>query len=170
MSETKNLFVELGLAPELIQAVTDLGYTEPTLVQQACIPKAMKAVGEGQAYADLMVSSQTGSGKTAAFLLPVLHTLLEQQDAKEAQEKAEWDRQVQQAAAEGKPEPKRPKRKNPLLARHFQPVVPGALVLCPCDGWHALPNANCQAAKRRLGGGHAGPFVGFATQWSAQAE
>ena len=131
MSETKNLFVELGLAPELIQAVTDLGYTEPTLVQQACIPKAMKAVGEGQAYADLMVSSQTGSGKTAAFLLPVLHTLLEQQDAKEAQEKAEWDRQVQQAAAEGKPEPKRPKRKNPLLARHFQPVVPGALVLCP---------------------------------------
>ncbi len=131
MSETKNLFVDLGLAPELVQAVTDLGYTEPTLVQQACIPKAMKAVGEGQAYADLMVSSQTGSGKTAAFLLPVLHTLLEQQDAKQAQEKAEWDRQVQQAAAEGKPEPKRPKRKNPLLARHFQPVVPGALVLCP---------------------------------------
>lgn len=131
MSETKNLFVELGLAPELIQAVTDLGYTEPTLVQQAAIPKAMKAVGEGQAYADLMVSSQTGSGKTAAFLLPVLHTLLEQQDAKAAQEKAEWDRQVQQAAAEGKPEPKRAKRKNPLLARHFQPVVPGALVLCP---------------------------------------
>ena len=131
MSETKNLFVELGLAPELVQAVTDLGYTEPTLVQQACIPKAMKAVGEGQAYADLMVSSQTGSGKTAAFLLPVLHTLLEQQDAKQAQEKAEWDLQVQQAAAEGKPEPKRPKRKNPLLARHFQPVVPGALVLCP---------------------------------------
>ena len=131
MSETKNLFVELGLAPELIQAVTDLGYTEPTLVQKAAIPKAMKAVGEGQAFADLMVSSQTGSGKTAAFLLPVLHTLLEQQNAKEAQEKAEWDRLVQQAAAEGKPEPKRPKRQNPLLARHFKPVVPGALVLCP---------------------------------------
>lgn len=131
MSETKNLFVELGLAPELVQAVADLGYTEPTLVQQAVIPKAMKVAGEGQTFIDLMVSSQTGSGKTAAFLLPVLHTLLEQQDAQEAQDKAEWDRQVQQAAAEGKPEPKRAKRKNPLLARHFQPVVPGALILCP---------------------------------------
>ena len=131
MSETKNLFVELGLAPELVQAVADLGYTEPTVVQQAAIPKAMKAVGQTTAFADLMVSSQTGSGKTAAFLLPVLHTLLEQQRAKEAQDKADWDRQVQQAAAEGKPEPKRPKRQNPLLARHFKPVVPGALVLCP---------------------------------------
>lgn len=131
MSETKNLFEELGLAPELVQAVTDLGYTEPTLVQQAAIPKAMKAVGQTEAFTDLMVSSQTGSGKTAAFLLPVLHTLLERQHAKEAKEKADWDRQVQQAAAEGKPEPKRPKRQNPLLARHFKPVVPGALVLCP---------------------------------------
>lgn len=131
MSETKNLFVELGLAPELVQAVADLGYTEPTLVQQAAIPKAMKAVGQTEAFTDLMVSSQTGSGKTAAFLLPVLHTLLERQHAKEAKEKADWDRQVQQAAAEGKPEPKRPKRQNPLLARHFKPVVPGALVLCP---------------------------------------
>ena len=131
MSETKNLFEELGLAPELVQAVNDLGFTQPTLVQQAAIPKAMKAVGQAEAFADLMVSSQTGSGKTAAFLLPVLHTLLEQQRAKEAKDKADWDRQVQQAAAEGKPEPKRPKRQNPLLARHFKPVVPGALVLCP---------------------------------------
>ena len=38
---------------------------------------------------------------------------------------------MQQALAEGKPEPKKPKRKNPLLARHFKPTVPGALVLCP---------------------------------------
>ena len=131
MSETKNLFVELGLAPELVQAVADLGFTQPTLVQQAAIPKAMTLGDQGHHFTDLMVSSQTGSGKTAAFLLPVLHTLLAQQRAKEAQDKADWDRQVQHALAEGKPEPKRPKRKNPLLARHFQPVVPGALVLCP---------------------------------------
>ncbi|HEX5806374.1 MAG TPA: DEAD/DEAH box helicase [Macromonas sp.] len=126
-----NLFAELGLAPELVQAVADLGFTQPTLVQQAAIPKAMHS-GEGEArYTDLMVSSQTGSGKTAAFLLPVLHTLIQQQAEAEAFERAEWDRQVAQAEAEGKPAPKKPKRKNPLLARHFQPAVPGALVLCP---------------------------------------
>ncbi len=124
-------FVALGLAEPLIKAVADLGFTQPTLVQQAAIPKAMHNGTEGQVFTDLMVSSQTGSGKTAAFLLPVLHTLLEQQSAREAQERAEWDRLVSEAEAAGKPAPKRPKRKNPLLARHFQPAVPGALVLCP---------------------------------------
>lgn len=38
-----NGFVELGLAPELVQAVTDLGYTQPTQVQQRAIPLAMGA-------------------------------------------------------------------------------------------------------------------------------
>jgi superfamily II DNA/RNA helicase len=76
-----NGFVQLGLAPELVQAVADLGYTQPTTVQERAIPLAMPsgAAGEVQRYIDLMVSSQTGSGKTAAFLLPVLHTLLQQQ-------------------------------------------------------------------------------------------
>jgi superfamily II DNA/RNA helicase len=124
-------FVALGLAQPLIQAVADLGFTQPTLVQQAAIPKAMQVGVEAQAYTDLMVSSQTGSGKTAAFLLPVLHTLLQQQQAHEAKERADWERQVAEALAAGKPEPKRAKRKNPLLARHFKPAVPGALVLCP---------------------------------------
>jgi len=125
-----NAFATLGLAPELVQAVADLGFTQPTLVQKAAIPKAMSG-GHDEGYTDLMVSSQTGSGKTAAFLLPVLHTLIEQQAAAEAEERAEWDRLVAEAAAAGQPAPKRPKRKNPLLARHFQPAVPGALVLCP---------------------------------------
>jgi Rad3-related DNA helicase len=71
-----NGFELLGLAPELVQAVADMGYTEPTAVQNAAIPKALTVDG---VYADLMVSSQTGSGKTAAFLLPVLHTLLAMQ-------------------------------------------------------------------------------------------
>ncbi len=127
-----NAFAALGLAPELVQAVTDLGFERPTLVQQAAIPKAMQGVGEAAAaYTDLMVSSQTGSGKTAAFLLPVLHTLLRQQAAAEAADRAEWDRLTAEALAAGKPAPKRPKRQNPLLARHFKPAVPGALVLCP---------------------------------------
>ena len=41
-----------------------------------------------------MVSSQTGSGKTAAFLLPVLHTLIQQQAAAEAEERAAFERAV----------------------------------------------------------------------------
>jgi superfamily II DNA/RNA helicase len=123
-------FVDLGLAEELVKAVADLGFTQPTLVQQAAVPKAMQG-GHAEGFTDLMVSSQTGSGKTAAFLLPVLHTLIEQRAAAEAQERADWERQVAEAVAAGQPAPKRPKRKNPLLARHFKPAVPGALVLCP---------------------------------------
>ena len=61
-----NGFVELGLAPELVQAVADLGYTQPTAVQDKAIPLAMGAGAEDGRFIDLMVSSQTGSGKTAS--------------------------------------------------------------------------------------------------------
>ena len=77
-ADAPNGFVELGLARELVQAVADLGYTQPTLVQQKTIPLALPNES-AQGFIDLMVSSQTGSGKTAAFLLPVLHTLIQQQ-------------------------------------------------------------------------------------------
>jgi hypothetical protein len=74
-----NGFVKLGLADELLRAVADLGFTQPTLVQEKVIPLALPTGDSAaRAYIDLMVSSQTGSGKTAAFLLPVLHTLLSQ--------------------------------------------------------------------------------------------
>ena len=124
-----NPFAALGLAPELLAAVRDLGYTEPTAVQQRAVPLALGAQGEG--FNDLMVSSQTGSGKTAAFLLPVLHTLLGLQQEVAAREAAAWDAKVAAALAAGEPAPKRPRRKNPLEPRHFKPAVPGALVLCP---------------------------------------
>ena len=78
VAEVPNGFVTLGLAPELIQAVKDLGFTQPTTVQLKTIPLAMQghsASDDAARFIDLMVSSQTGSGKTAAFLLPVLHTL-----------------------------------------------------------------------------------------------
>ncbi|MES2976220.1 MAG: DEAD/DEAH box helicase [Pseudomonadota bacterium] len=132
--EVPNGFALLGLAPELLKAVADLGYTQPTVVQEATIPKAMPTDGvEGQAkrYIDLMVSSQTGSGKTAAFLLPVLHTLLKQQADAEAQERADFDRLVAEAAARGEAPPKRPKRKDPTNARNFKAAQPGALIVCP---------------------------------------
>ena len=124
-----NGFTTLGLAPELLQAVSDLGYTQPTQVQEKVIPMAMSAEDAG--FVDLMVSSQTGSGKTAAFLLPVLHTLLQQQEAQAARERAEYQAAAAEASARGEALPKRAKRKNPLNARHFKAAVPGALVLCP---------------------------------------
>ena len=61
-------FEALGLHVNIIRALTDAGYTKPTPVQEQAIPAAI----EGR---DLMVSSQTGSGKTAAFMLPALHKL-----------------------------------------------------------------------------------------------
>lgn len=128
---TPNAFAELGLAPELVRAVGDLGYTQPTQVQDRAIPLAMEAAADSDRFIDLMVSSQTGSGKTAAFLLPVLHTLLQQQEAKHAEERAEFDRQCAEAAAKGEPAPKRARRKDPTNPRHFKAAVPGALILCP---------------------------------------
>ena len=61
-------FQELGLPKELLQAVLELGFENPSGIQAAAIPAAMS--GE-----DIVGLSQTGSGKTAAFGLPVLAKL-----------------------------------------------------------------------------------------------
>jgi ATP-dependent RNA helicase RhlE len=61
-------FSSLGLAPELLRAVTDEGYLEPTPVQRQAIPVVL-------AGRDLLASAQTGTGKTAAFVLPILQLL-----------------------------------------------------------------------------------------------
>ena len=128
-----NGFVELGLAPELVKAVGDLGYTQPTTVQLKTIPLALPSNNgeDKQGFIDLMVSSQTGSGKTAAFLLPVLHTLIQQQAEAEAADKAAWDKLVADAAANGEEPPKRAKRKDPTNTRNFKAPTPGALIVCP---------------------------------------
>ena len=65
-------FAETGLHEAVLKALSDAGYSEPTAVQAQAIPPAL----EGR---DLMVSSQTGSGKTAAFMLPALHRLATQE-------------------------------------------------------------------------------------------
>ena len=70
MSKT---FADFSLDDSLQQALETLGFTTPTPVQEQSIPAAM----EGK---DLLVSSQTGSGKTAAFLLPTLNALAGQDD------------------------------------------------------------------------------------------
>ena len=61
-------FSELGLAPELLSAVAAQGYTEPTPVQAEAIPYVL-------AGRDLLAGAQTGTGKTAAFVLPILQLL-----------------------------------------------------------------------------------------------
>jgi ATP-dependent RNA helicase RhlE len=61
-------FATLGLSAPLLQSLVELGYTAPTPVQTAAIP----AILEGR---DLWASAQTGSGKTAAFVLPILSLL-----------------------------------------------------------------------------------------------
>ncbi|WP_293604835.1 DEAD/DEAH box helicase [Polaromonas sp. UBA4122] len=129
-----NGFVKLGLARELLQAVADMGFTQPTAVQLATIPKAMQALDadpKAEKFTDLLVSSQTGSGKTAAFLLPVLHTLLMQQVEAERHERAEFERLSAEAIARGEAPLKKPKRKDPTNARNFKAATPGALILCP---------------------------------------
>ncbi|WP_132754712.1 DEAD/DEAH box helicase [Variovorax sp. BK151] len=129
-----NGFIKLGLAPELIAAVADMGFTQPTAVQEKVVPIAMgdqDGAAKSTRFVDLMVSSQTGSGKTAAFLLPVLHTLIKRQAEAEAAARAEFQRLAEEAAARGEAPPKKPKRKDPTNARHFKAATPGALVLCP---------------------------------------
>ena len=61
-------FSHLGLHPELVQAVEALGFTTPTPIQSAMIPVML----EGH---DVIGQAQTGTGKTAAFALPILHRL-----------------------------------------------------------------------------------------------
>ena len=67
-------FQSLGLADELLKAIQQTGYTTPTPVQIQAIPAVISG-------ADLLVSSHTGSGKTAAFTLPALHKLIDRRPA-----------------------------------------------------------------------------------------
>jgi ATP-dependent RNA helicase RhlE len=61
-------FAALGLHDDLVRAVTESGYTTPTPIQQAAIPLVLRG-------RDVMGLAATGTGKTAAFTLPVLHRL-----------------------------------------------------------------------------------------------
>ncbi|MCC2095661.1 MAG: DEAD/DEAH box helicase, partial [Hyphomicrobiales bacterium] len=62
-------FKDLGLAGVILRAVEDEGYTNPTPIQEQSIPYLMQG-------RDLLGIAQTGTGKTAAFALPILHTLV----------------------------------------------------------------------------------------------
>ena len=67
-------FKDLHINKPILKAIVEKGYETPTLVQQRAIP----AILEGK---DVIVSAQTGTGKTAAFALPILQLLYPKQDA-----------------------------------------------------------------------------------------
>ena len=102
-------FESLGLHSSIIKALTEAGYTKPTPVQEQAIPAAI-------AGRDLLVSSQTGSGKTAAFMLPSLNRFAA--GAQEAPQGKTPNQQMQAARSKGE----RPR---------FSPAKPKMLVLTP---------------------------------------
>lgn len=65
---TDSPFAALGLIPELVRAVAESGYTQPTPIQQQSIPPLLKGH-------DILGCAQTGTGKTASFALPILQLL-----------------------------------------------------------------------------------------------
>jgi ATP-dependent RNA helicase RhlE len=70
MKDNVTQFTDLGLAKPILKALTDKGYTTPTPIQAQAIPIVLSG-------RDLLGIAQTGTGKTAAFALPILHRLAE---------------------------------------------------------------------------------------------
>ncbi|MEI2416678.1 DEAD/DEAH box helicase [Orrella sp. JC864] len=66
---TSLTFADFGLHPDLLRAVAETGYTTPTPIQAQAMPVVMNG-------RDVMGAAQTGTGKTAAFTLPILHRLM----------------------------------------------------------------------------------------------
>ncbi|MEA3455337.1 MAG: DEAD/DEAH box helicase, partial [Campylobacterota bacterium] len=69
-------FSSLGLSKDIVRSLTVRGYSEPTIIQKELIP----AILSGR---DILASAQTGTGKTAGFILPILQRLMESQERKE---------------------------------------------------------------------------------------
>jgi len=74
---TTETFADFGLHPDLVQTITELGFTDPTPIQQAAIPLLL-------AGRDLIGQAQTGTGKTAAFGLPLLQRVTPRQKGVQA--------------------------------------------------------------------------------------
>jgi superfamily II DNA/RNA helicase len=105
-ASTGPTFASLGLSAEVVSALTAAGYQNPTPVQQRAIPA-------GIAGRDLLVSSPTGSGKTAAFMLPAIERFAQLQKAQASQ-------------------PREPRPADGNRGRRPQPVArPTMLVLTP---------------------------------------
>ena len=68
-------FNDLGLSKNILKAITEKGYTKPSVIQKKAIPLVLKGK-------DLLASAQTGTGKTAGFVLPIIQLLEESKHAK----------------------------------------------------------------------------------------
>ncbi|WP_291993771.1 DEAD/DEAH box helicase [Candidatus Accumulibacter sp. ACC003] len=132
-------FAEIGLHPAILKALTDSGYSAPTSVQKEAIPAAL----EGR---DLMVSSQTGSGKTAAFMLPALHRFASQERAADPARPASPER--------------RPARGRSNDRQRFQPAQPRMLVLTPTRELALQVTAATDKYGRQLPNVHAVAILG----------
>ena len=104
-------FEALGLHASVLKALTESGYTSPTSVQAQAVPAAI-------AGRDLLVSSQTGSGKTAAFMLPALHKFALAGDLPQTEAGKTANQEAQSARSRGE----RPR---------FKAAQPKMLVLTP---------------------------------------
>ncbi|VTN11987.1 Cold-shock DEAD box protein A [Raoultella terrigena] len=69
MAEFETTFADLGLKAPILEALNDLGYEKPSPIQAECIPHLLGG-------RDVLGMAQTGSGKTAAFSLPLLNNLI----------------------------------------------------------------------------------------------
>jgi len=110
-------FAELGLNEAILSALNTAGYTSPTPVQQRAIPAAL-------AGRDLLVSSPTGSGKTAAFMLPAIHRFAEMQASGDLGNRAPAAHPRNQPAAPGE----KPRKGQRIRRVAAQPLL---LVLTP---------------------------------------
>ncbi|MBV8665435.1 MAG: DEAD/DEAH box helicase [Burkholderiaceae bacterium] len=108
-------FEALGLHTSILKALTEAGYTAPTPVQQQAVPAAISG-------RDLMVSSQTGSGKTAAFMLPSLHKFAVAAEQQQPVSNGSGGRTPNQEAQSARSRGERPR---------FRPAQPKMLVLTP---------------------------------------
>jgi ATP-dependent RNA helicase DeaD len=93
--ESVSRFQDLSLSPSLLAALDRVDYVTPTPIQAAFIPEAL-------AGRDVMGQAQTGTGKTAAFLLPILQGLREEEPVPQALVLAPTRELVMQITAEAK--------------------------------------------------------------------
>ena len=86
-------FAELGLNEHILEGVRALGFTTPTPVQAQAIPHVL-------AGRDVIASAQTGTGKTAAFALPILQIIEEESRAARIEQAEKSARREAEAASE----------------------------------------------------------------------
>lgn len=87
MSESPISFSQLNLNQQLVETLAGLGFEQPTTIQEKAIPHIL----EGK---DVLAGAQTGTGKTAAFGLPIIHNLMKNASAEDRETSGKWIRSL----------------------------------------------------------------------------